>query len=356
MGLGATIASNGSPATDLMESGVVEYIEVHERLGETTYYTIKLRCDVADGDISLLSDSRLAPGADLSIVVQGETEQDCLVKGPVFAQEISLSNGGDGSSVIVKGADSSLAMDREFRSTTYEGADSAAITQLLGNYNFTPDVTTTSPSHTEDKHNLVQRSSDLQFARKLARRNGFKFWVTCDAMGVETAHFKRPDLASESVADLKINQQDFNINDLHITWDAHRPSNAQGLQLDFANKQNLTGTVATSPQEPLGSTNQQAFITNQVTIDLSAPVDDAGDLTARLEAAMIESSFFVQASCQTSMQQLGKVVRVATIVTVIGAGTQHSGKYLVAGVTHRIDEASHTMQIELIRNATGPSA
>jgi phage protein D len=357
MGLGANITSNGAVAEDFMASGTVEYVEVHERLGETTYYTLAMRCDIQDDDISLISDSRLGPGADLGVVVEdAEGTQDCLVKGPVFAQEITLHNGGDGSSVLVKGADSSLKMDREFKSTTFEGTDSAFVSQVLGSYSLTPDVTTTSANHTEQKHVLVQRSTDLQFVKMLARRNGFKFWVTCDAEGIETAHFKRIDLTAEAAATLKINQEDYNITELRISWDAHLPSSAQGLQLDLANLENMTGTVATSPETPLGSTTLEAFAADAVSMDLSAPLDDTGALTARLEGAIIEASYFVQASCQTSLQQLGKVVRAASIVEIVGAGSQHSGKYLVAAVTHRIDESSHTMQLELMRNAIGPSA
>ncbi len=356
MGLGAIIAVNNLPVSDFMVSGLVESIDIYERLGDTTYYTIQFKIDISDGDISLLSDSRIGPGAILSILVPNGTEVDCLVKGPIFSQEIMLRNGGDGSSVMVKGADTSLTMDREFKSAAFEGTDSTSVMTVLSSYTMIPDVGSTSASHTQVKHNLIQRSTDLQFVRKLARRNGFKFWVTCDALGIETAHFQRVNLDGTEAAELIINRQDFNVNELQISWDVHRPSNSQGLQLDLANKSNIQGTVATTPETLLGSTPQQAFATDQVTIDISAPVDDSGDLTARLEAAMIDASFFVQASCQTSLQQLNKILRAHTVVKVTGAGTQHSGKYLVSAVHHHIDELAHTMKVELMRNAVGESA
>lgn len=356
MGLGANIVVNGVNADDLMASGVVQSIDIYERIGETTYYSIQFGCDIQDDDLTLLADARLNPGGELAIVVSSGEALECLVKGPVYSQEINLRNGGDGSSVVVKGADSTLSMDREFKSQTFDGSDSNAVLTILSSYGMVPDVGSTSAMHVEDKHNLVQRSTDLQFVQKLARRNGYKFWVTADGLGVETAHFQRPILDGEGVADLIINRQDFNVNELSISWDAHRPSNAQGLQLDLANKSNIMGTVATAPHTLLGSTSQQAFAPQAVTIDLSAAVDDSGDLTARLEAAMMESNFFVQASCQTSVHQLRKVLRTCTLVNVIGAGSQHSGKYLVGAVHHHIDETAHVMNVELMRNAVGPSA
>lgn len=356
MGLGAIINANGTQATDLMEPGVIESIEIHERLGETTYYNLHFRSDIRDGDLALLTDGRIGPGADLAILVMNDQTLECLVKGPVFSQEITLRNGGDGTTVMVKGADASLAMDRDFRSATFEGTDSTAVIQIVGNYSMTPDVTSTNANHMETKHNLVQRATDLQFVRMLARRNGFKFWVTCDATTqLDTAHFKRPDLSADAGIELIINRQDYNVNELRISWDVHRPSTAEGLQLDLTNKQNIQGNVALSPETALGSMTQQAFSPNPITINLSGALDDSGDLTGRLEAALIESSYFVKANCETSVHQLGKVIRTATVVTLTGAGTQHSGKYLVSAVTHRIDESSHTMNVELIRNAVGPS-
>ena len=356
MGLGAIIAIDNEPQEDLMASGLVGSIEVYERLGETTYYTINFSCDIADEDISLLGDSRISPGAELMIIIASDDVNECLVRGPVFSHDINLSNGGDGSSVMVKGADNTLQMDREFKSVITEGTDSEAVTTIASDYfDETLKTTETSSTHPEDKHTLIQRGTDLQFVRKLARRNGYKFWIAYDEEGKETPHFDRPDLDSDPVAELIINRQDYNINSLQISWDSHRPSVAQGLQLDFADKSNIEGSVTEAPHTLLGSTSQQDFASDAVTIDLSAPVDDSGELNARLEAAMIEANFFVNASCQTSMQQLGKSVRAGTLVTVTGAGTQHSGTYLVAAVKHMIDESAHTMDIELIRNAVGPS-
>jgi hypothetical protein len=37
-------------------------------------------------------------------------------------------------------------------------------------------------------------------------------------------------------------------------------------------------------------------------------------------------------------------------VTLTGAGSRHSGKYLVARVSHQIDATDHVMEAELIRN------
>jgi hypothetical protein len=84
-----------------------------------------------------------------------------------------------------------------------------------------------------------------------------------------------------------------------------------------------------------------------------APVDDSGDLHARGEGALIESDWFVRATCQTSVHAMHAIVRANTIVNLRGVGKRHSGKYYVASVRHIIDATAHNMEIELIRNGWG---
>ena len=50
---------------------------------------------------------------------------------------------------------------------------------------------------------------------------------------------------------------------------------------------------------------------------------------------------------------LGAPVRAHTVVELSGAGSLHSGRYLVAAVRHLIDPAGHRMTVELVRNAWG---
>lgn len=351
MGLGAYITLNGLPIPELSDSDAVEYIEVYERLGETTYYNIRYAIDIADGDLPKLKEPMIGPGSDLAVIVPLESGLECLVQGPVFSQQIHLRHGGEGSWVDVKGADASIKMDREFKSQAWSNvSDSEAVMVILGSYALIPDVSNTQTRHLELKHSLVQRSSDLNFVRKLARRNGCYFWITTNALGIETAHFQRPNLLGTASIDLILNRENFNMDELKIQWDVERPTAVTGTQLDLSTKAPMTGIVPISPQQPLGTLNLQAITQDIRSTHVSSPVDDTGDLTTRSEATVLEADWFIRANCQTSIHRLGKVARAHTLANVIGAGSRHSGNYLIAGVRHRIDATAHTMDIELIRN------
>ena len=351
MGLGAAIAVNGTPDAEL---ALATSIEVHERMGETTTYTIRFDVDISGGDLPALVDSRLAPGSMLSILVPISQTNFCLVKGPVHSQQVHLAHGGAGSWVDVKGSDTSVVMDRESRSAVWSDvADSDAVSSILGTYSYSPDVQATSAQHLEAKHTLVQLESDLHFVRRLARRNGFLFWVTSDDSGQETAHFKRPPVDDPAEAEIVINLDSPNVDNVDINWDVERPTSMEGKQLDMNSKSDLDMAVSGPVQTVLASKGLAAITGDTRSVHLSAPVDDTGDLTARGQGALIEAELFIRATCETSLPTLGKLVRAHTVVEVKGAGSRYSGKYLVSGVRHKIDAEAHKMSIELVRNGWG---
>ena len=89
------------------------------------------------------------------------------------------------------------------------------------------------------------------------------------------------------------------------------------------------------------------------TIHLAPVVDDEGALGARNRGALRDAQWFIKATCQTSLHRLCDIVRYHTLVNIQGAGSRHGGNYYVTGVKHKIDSVTHTMELELERNAWG---
>jgi hypothetical protein len=348
VGLGAAISVNGTADAELAEA--VE-IEIIEQSGEPATFRIDYDLDIRQGDFPMLVDGRLDPGSMLSIIVPTQSEDHCLVKGPVHGQKIRMKHGGAGSLLSVLGSDTSIVMDREVRTVQWSDVtDSDAVTVILSNYGYTAEVETTAAGHFSDKHTLIQRDSDLRFIQRLAGRNGFLFWVTCDAQGSETAHFKPPPLTGEPVLDLVINLDSPTIEGLDITWDVERPTSVVGLQLDLNTLADIDGGLPVSSQTVLGDQGLQAIAGDPRSIHLLTPADDAGNLQARSNGLLTEANWFIRASCQTSLHALGRLVRAHTLVNLRGAGSRHSGLYFVSAVRHLMDAASHRMEVTLLRN------
>ena len=350
MARGVAVRVNGTP--DEMATGATS-VQVTETVGQPTYFSLAFSLDTADGDFPLLKEGKLGPGSDLSILVSSADASECLAKGPVYGQQFHFSHGGSGSSLSVQGADSLIKLDRENKAVSWADlTDSSAVSAILSEAGFTPDVETTQAGHFELKHTLIQRETDLSFIRRLARRNGFHFWLTCDEVGVETAHFKRPVLDGSPACDLVINLTDpkTNVTALDISWDVERPTSTDSSELDLNTKSDLSGAVQSSPLTALGGTALSDIAAEPRVAHVYAPVDDNGDLQARSEATLIEASFFVRATGSTTLSSLGKVLRSHTLVNLRGVGSRYSGSWFCASVKHSIDASEHRMDFELIRN------
>jgi phage protein D len=351
MGLGIAIAVGGAPDEELAEAATVE---VYERMGEMTTYSIHYDFDVVEGDFPMLLDGRIGPGSELAVIAPLDGKNNYLVKGPVTGQKVHLAHGGAGSFVEVSGTDSSVAMDRESRTLLWSDVtDSDAVTTILGQYGYVPDVDSTSAGHFETKHTLVQRDTDFQFVQRVARRNGFLFWITCDELGIETAHFKRAPLDGDPAGDLIINLEANTLGAVDINWDVERPTSVVAAQIDLNDKSDIDGAVAQSPLALLGAQALNAIAADTRSVHIVAPVDDAGDLQSRGEGTLVEANWFIHATSQTTVNALKAIVRSHTVVNLRGAGTRFSGKYFVSGVRHKIDATAHHMDVELISNSWG---
>ena len=151
-----------------------------------------------------------------------------------------------------------------------------------------------------------------------------------DEYGVETAHFKQPDLSSNATGQVSINLYAPSLESIDFNWDVERPTKVVGAQLDLNTLNEIDGNVMASPLTSLGGSNL-ATVTNAArSVHLAAPADDAGDLQARGNATLSEADWFLQATCQTSLERLGTIVRAHTVVELAGAGSRYcpsSGRF-----------------------------
>jgi hypothetical protein len=349
MAYGVVILANGVRAEDLMDVGLVE---VHERVGTPTTYYLRYPVVNAGGELAPLLDARLDPGADLAVFQKAEGFDECLVKGPVFSHQIRLYPGVDNSTLEVVGADATLQMDREVKITQWgdSTSDSDAVSQIVSGYGLTPDAESTNTRHLENNRTLVQHDTDLNFVRMLARRNGYLFWVRCDSTLLETAYFKPPNLQAVNPPIITLNPDDPTVETLDIVWDVETPTSVVALAYDHAAKTNLDGSGVPPPSTLSGDIPLASIRSGTYSTSVTAAVVDVGDLMGRASGVLLESSWFLQASCSVSLRQSGRMIRAHDVVEVQGAGSRYSGQYFVQAVRHVIGVADHRMYLTLIRN------
>jgi phage protein D len=361
-----TILIGGQAASDLA-AAMVE-LEVEENADMPCAFSLTLPINrTTSGDYDLPNDTRLAPLANLCITVDpGDGSTQCLFDGYVLSQTAHLDTGTAASTLKVWGQDASWLMNTTEQVKEWvDVTDGEVANTIFANYGFTPDdanLTDDSPAHTSDGHSLMQRATDAQFLRRLARRNGKLFRVYCtDTPGQRTGSFAKPSLDGDPLVTLTLNDATAaTVDAVDITWDVMRPSATVAYQELFTDSDpdGAGGTTSDSGLSPMEARGLADFAGTAVTSVLTTTVDDGQELTERAQSVLIEAGWFVRCRGTADVNRLKAILRAGTVVQLAAAGSLHSGNYFVWSVRHKITAEKHTMEFVLVRNAVGaaPSA
>ena len=324
------------------------------------------------GEYSYVNDARFAPLASIAVVASppgGAADPfaaagggQCIFDGVVLSHKIRLTTGTTRSLLTVWAQDASWLMNLKEKTREWiNQTDVDVATKIFRENGILPaaeNVDKDAPSHTESGHSLMQRGSDIQFLRMLARRNGKLCRITCDAKpGVRTGHFAKPSLDGQPQVRIKLNDpQNWTVGSLDLEWDATKPTSVVARQALFTSTDpsGASGDTSNSGLPLLAKRGLANFTHKAMTVLLAAPVDDAGELKQRAQAVLHEADWFVRAVGEADVERLGAVLRAGMLVALDGIGQLHSGTYLVWSVRHHITRQAHAMKFTLVRNAVGP--
>jgi hypothetical protein len=347
---GCDVMPNAVPDPSLAQPARVE---VTEAVGAATTFSLFYDFHIENGDFALLKEARLGPEAEIALRVPDGDGSAILVRGPVTRQRISVLTGGESSVLEVIGGDVTVELAREHKVHVWPSTtDAGAITDILSSAGLTPMVNLPSTVvHVETKSALVQREPDLHLIRRLARRNGCWVWLQYDPdAATATVHVERPPVDSTPDIEFYLAGDKRNIDEAEIEWDVERVVAADATNRDIFAADDMDGSVDHSPLNALADQGLGDIVSKPRKARLSVPVDDAGDLKVRSEAALIEEGWFVRATLSVRSRVLKRVVRSPSVVQLHGIGSRHSGKYMVSRVNHRIDDDDHWMDVTLVRN------
>lgn len=315
------------------------------------------------GDLTWVNEARIGPLTNVAVVVAAdETTNHCIFDGVVLSHKLHLDSAVACSNLKVWGQDASWLMNMEEKVREWaDVTDADVASAIFGEYGISPASENSeddSPSHTEDKHTLMQRATDIQFLRMLARRNGKLCRVACTTTpGQRTGYFAKPKLDGEPAVTLTVIDPVGPTNcELDFEWDVSRPSSVKARQalFDDTAEDGVSGDTSESGLTALDERGLAAFAGQPMTVLLTTPVDDAGELTLRAQSVLREGGWFARCEGEIDAGRINKVLRAGTVVMVNAAGALNSGKYYVWNVRHSIASGSHTMKFVLVRNAVGP--
>lgn len=351
-------------AVDAAFYDAISALEVEENALLPDALRLVLPVTADNGELTRVADGRLGPFANVAVVATPDgAPQQCIFDGYVLSHKVQLHAGVTSSSVEVLAQDASVLMRGEEHVREWSGmTDGAVAGAVFATYEFAaaPDNTKDdSPAHTEDGHTLMQRGSDLDFLRRLARRSGRWCRVTCAGdRGTRTGYFAAPDLTGDPVATIHLNDPRLaQVSALDFHWDVARPTSVAARQaaLTDADPGGAVADASDSGLPPLGARGLRDFAGRDTKVLLTAPGDDA-QLPGRARALLREAGWFTGCEGVADIARLKWVLRVGQVVGVAGVGSLLSGRYLVTGVRHSISAQNHTMAFTLAGNAIGAAA
>ena len=374
------ILFSGTAADNAFYGDVMSLAVEESVAGPGTFHLQLIARMQDDGSWSYLDDDRFALYNKITIKI-GFTGSGGL------ADAIgSLLGGGDGLSTVfdgyvtavglnlgstltttfveVSGMDTSVLMSLEEKLVSWANlADSDIVQQILGNYGVSVTADTTSTVHQDTDTTVLQRATDVQFVRDLARKNGLEFYFETDD---QAGHHRFPsrtalDGAPQPTGD-PVRQSE------HLaafsSSERQRPLNVKTQQMDIkANSPNLA-QVSDTALTKLGDSDANKLIGGAIgslvtakdapaqMLILGSPTSDAAELKTIAQAVRDEAGWLITASGEVNSDAYQAVLRPRRLVLIKGAGKSFSGKYYVTRVIHQINASgNYTQKFDARRNA-----
>jgi len=354
----------GGTAVDASFYDSVQLLEVEENADRPDALLIRLPVNRnSSGDLTFVGDGTFEPNTNVTVVVTpaGQSAQ-CIFDGYVLSWHLHLDRSSGASTIDVWAQDASWLMSVSDTVREWTGmTDGEVANEIFSSYGFTPASSNTdddSPQHDPDQHSLFQRATDLQFLRGLARRNGKLCRVACtDTPGDRTGYFITPDVDGDPAATISlVDPQTWSVDSLEFDWDIMRPTEVDASQvaLDDSSDEGVAGNSTDSGLDVLDAQDFPTYSGQSATMVLTATAD-APELTMRTAATLREAGWFVRCHGETSVDRLGTLLRVGSVVTIEGAGGLHSGNWFVWNVRHKLTVDAVNLQFTLLRNAMGPA-
>lgn len=364
MSVTVQLCVGGSPVPQAFYNAISS-LQVEELTDQPSTLLLRLPVNLTSGgDLEFVGDGTFEPFTPITFVAVGaDSQPQCIFDGYVLSWKVHLDRAVTASTIDVWAQDATWLMATTENVIEWSGlTDGEVANSIFSNYGFTPadgNTDNDSPAHTEDGHTLFQRGTDLQFLRGLARRGGKIMRVACaDTPGDRTGHFVSPSVdASPSTTLSLVDPNAWNIDTLDFAWDVLRPTEVLAAQVDMTQSpgQPVTQTADDSGLDPMDARDYATY-TGQTNSMLLSAAADVPDLTQRATAVLADSGWFVKCTGKTTADRLQTILRVGEVVTVEGAGSVHSGNWLVWEVTSEFTMEAFTMNFTLVRNAMGPPA
>jgi hypothetical protein len=341
-------------------------LEVRESDTDPTVAALRFNLSQSpEGAFSPIDDAVFSPGARLVLDVEAPGGNSVrLFEGHITHVRPHFEGIESNCYVEILAMDAAVLLDAEERAASYpDMTDTEAAEEIFGRYNIAFSGEPTGARHEASKQLLMQRMTDWDFLRQLARRNGFVCYLEPDATsGNVTGHFKPKAVGDTPQADLSVLREGANLTWIDLQWVATGPVRYTGAAIDPIAKRMVRadGAPTLSPLgEALLDRDVEAGLTGAGATGATALLRDPPPLEPAIaalgSAATDQALFAVEARGELNSALYRGLLRARRPVLIKGVGRMFAGAYYVRAVRTTFEEGSLRQTFVAERNALGLS-
>jgi phage protein D len=259
-------------------------------------------------------------------------------------------------------------------------SDADVARQVFGEYGFqvTGDAVEDTAQRSEDRSVIMQRGTDADLLRMLARRNGFEVFVESaqqeikpggDAAAQSVAHFHRARPETTAQPPLSLTPHELpTIEQMTARWESHRPAILRGQHIDEQTRRIRTIEIAEPRFPRMGKVGRAAILKERLAAILprrpeTRPVGlqhvdvphDPGETDRLAWSDFVAADWLVEAQAVIRASGYPQILRSRRPVAVAGAGKLLDGTWYVKTARHTwswdTDDDHYRVEVELARDA-----
>jgi hypothetical protein len=369
--------------------GKVRSLEVDERADDASSFHMVLNMAPGQGDWDALADGRFTLLRRVTIGfglgspdASGAAQRAIVIDGYVTAVEPHFAEQRVPDSALeLYGLDASCLMHLEERTRRFAGmADSEVARQVFGEYGFQVSGDTIEPTakRSENRSVIMQRRTDSDLLRMLARRNGFEVYVEPsqqdlkaggDAAAQCVAHFHRarPDRPPQPKLWLTPHATP-TIEQLTARWESHRPAVLRGEHIDEQTRRIRSVEVAEPRFPRMGKVGRGELLKQRLAAILPRRPEtraiglqhvdvphDPAETDNLAWSDFVAADWLVEAQAVIRAASYPQILRARRPVPIGGAGKLLDGTWYVKTARHcwtwDTEDNRYRVEAELVRDA-----
>jgi len=308
------------------------------------------------GDYTLVQSSQLQPKTRVIIGAVMGAAPEALIDGVITHSQFNPGTTPGQATFTVTGKDLTALMDLEEKNDSYENQpDSVIVARVLAgyaSYGIVPAPTPTADVPIMTERIPRQHETDLQLLQRLARNNGYVFYLEPITLGATKAYWGPQVRAGLPQSALSVDMgAATNVKSLAFANDALATIGTKGVFVDPFFKLSIPIPALPSLKiPPLAASPAPALRT---TLQRETAKENVATAATAALAAATNAPDAATAEGEADSVRYGSVLRARGLVGVRGAGLTHDGFWYVKRVTHTITRNDYSQKFSLSREGLG---